>query len=168
VAHDDEMKRMSAVTLAVLFVFSVPAARAEDVDGPHRRVRVTLRSADMVQGFLRGKSADEVVVYTADRHFRRVALHDIQRFEVRQRTGSHWKRGALIGAVVWISAMKIAAVDSLEEAGLASWQSGAIFAGSVGAGAAIGAGVPRYGWQPADPRSAAVVSAPQVRVTLRF
>ena len=50
-AHDGDMNRMSAVSLAVLFVLScVPGARAEDVDGPHRRVRVTLRSADMGLG----------------------------------------------------------------------------------------------------------------------
>lgn len=160
---------MSAVTLAILFVLCARGVAAEDVAGPHRRVRVTLRNAGVVQGFLRGRSADEVVVYTSARQFQRVAFEDIQRFEVRQRTGSHLKRGALIGVFVWASVMKIAAIDRLEEAGLASWESAAILAGSTGIGAAIGASVPRYGWRAADPRTAgARAMGPNISVTLRF
>lgn len=160
---------MSAVTLAVLFVLSSRGVAAEDVAGPHRRVRVHVANDGVVQGFLRGRSADEVVVYTSARQFQRVAFNDIQRFEVRRRTGSHLKRGALIGVFVWASVMKIAAIDSLEEAGFASWQSAAILAGGTGIGAAIGASVPRYGWQAVDPRTAAAPAlAPSIRVTLRF
>jgi hypothetical protein len=163
------MKRMTAVTLAVLVFLCARGAAAEEIAGPHRRVRVTLRNAGTVQGFLRGRSTDEVVVYTSARQFQRVAFDDIQRFEVRQRTGSHLKRGALIGVFVWASVMKIAAIDSLEEAGLASWESAAILAGGTGIGAAIGASVPRYGWRAADPRTAAAPAlGPSLSVTLRF
>lgn len=163
------MKLWTAIALAVLALAVAGGASAEDVAGPHKQVRVGLRSGENLQGYLRGRSADEVVVYTGDQKYRRLEFDDIQRFEVRQRTGSHMKRGALIGAVVWITAMKIAAIDSLEDAGLVSWQSGAILAGSVGAGAVIGSRVPRYGWREVDPRRAnRPWPAPGLHFTLRF
>ena len=159
---------MRGFALAVLVLLPGTAALAQDA-GP-ARVRVHLAGAEVVQGFLRGQSSDEMVVYTRDRAFRRVPLRDIRAFEVRQRTGTHWKRGAFIGTVVWLSAMKIAAVPALERAGLVSWQSGAILAGSAGLGAGIGAAIPRYGWREADPRSLAGTPRPGagVEVTLRF
>jgi hypothetical protein len=152
-----------------MFVLLAAADASAQEPGGHRQVRIRLHDEDVVRGFLRGRSADEVVVYTGERRFRRVPLADIRAFEVRQRTGSHWKRGAFIGAIVWISVMKIAAIDSLEDKGLASGTSAGILAGSVGLGAGIGAAVPRYGWREADPRATSGrAGSPGLQVTLRF
>ena len=103
-------------------------------------MRVLLRNQDSVQGYLRGRSKDEVVIYTNKGQYRHVALSDVQRFEVQSRVGSHAKRGALIGVAVWVGAIAAASRGSLENA--ASWKSGAILAGSVGLGTVIGSRVP--------------------------
>ena len=104
-----------------------------------------------MQGFLRGDSADEIVIFTADGRYRRVPRSDVQRAEIRRRAGSHAKRGALMGVFLWASLMFAASIDRLEHAGPASWESGAILAGGMGLGAAIGKGAPRYGWVATDP-----------------
>jgi hypothetical protein len=99
-------------------------------------------------------------------------MADVQRFEVRSRTGSHAGRGALIGLLAWGSVMTVARVASIDEAGWTSWQSAAIFAGAVGGGTLIGSRVPRYGWWVTEPRalSALPPAFPPdlVRLTLRF
>src|SRR5258708_35536325 len=125
------------------------AAQAQTAPAPPlpQTVRLQLRNQDYVQGYLRGRSKDEVVIYTSEGRYRHVPLADVQRFEVRSRTGSHLKRGAVIGVAVWIGAVAAASRGSLDKWGVASWQSGAILGGSVGLGAAIGAQVPRYGWR---------------------
>ncbi len=51
-----------------------------------------------------------------------------------------------MGVFLWASLMFAASIDRLEDAGPASWESAALLAGSVGLGAAVGKGVPRYGW----------------------
>ena len=129
-------------------------------------VRLQLRNQDYVQGYLRGRSKDEVVIYTSEGRYRHVPLTDVQRFEVRSRTGSHLKRGAVIGVAVWIGAVAAASRGSLD---VVSLPSGAILAGSVGLGAVIGSQVPRYGWRATPP--SAIVQAPAwpgLQVTLRF
>jgi len=132
-------------------------------------VRLQLRNQDYVQGYLRGRSKDEVVVFTSDGRYRHVPLAEVRRFEIRSRTGSHLKRGALIGVAVWVGAVAAASRGSLDKWGVVSWQSGAILAGSVGLGAVIGAQVPRYGWRETAP-SALVQTpgSPGLHVTLRF
>lgn len=158
-----------ALTLAVL---AVPA-HAQDPppsSGPHREVRVRLGSHEVVHGFLRGRSADEVVVFTREGRFRHVPLTEVRSFEVRSRTGTQMGRGALIGLLIWGSVMATGAVDRLDDAGWASWESGALLLGATGVGAAVGHGVPRYGWVAADPArtSFRTFPGPLVQVTLRF
>ena len=88
---------------------------------------------------------------------------------VRRRTGTHVKRGAVMGVFLWASLMFAASIDSLEDAGPASWQSAAIFAGGTGLGAAIGRSVPRYGWVPTEPgRLTGSLDPPLVRLSVRF
>jgi hypothetical protein len=156
----------------LLFALAGADARAQEPPGPGGppTVRARLRNGDSVQGYLRGRSADELVVFTNDGRYRHLAFAEVQAFEVRGRTGSHVKRGALVGALVWASVITAAAIGSLDDAGVASWQSGAILAASTGLGAAIGAGVPRYGWRSADPHAAGVASRPPpgIRLALRF
>jgi hypothetical protein len=153
-----------AVTLAALTGASVSAA---DTAETTPMVRLRLHNSSTVQGFLRGNSADELVVYASDGRYRHVPLRDVQRFEVRRRTGTHVKRGAVMGAFLWASLMFAASIDTLEDAGPASWQSAAILAGGVGLGAAAGRTVPRYGWVPAEPGRVSL-APPLVRVTVRF
>jgi hypothetical protein len=132
-------------------------------------VRAHLRSGSFVQGFLRGNSADELVIFTSDREYRHVPLTEVRRFELRQRVGSHAKRGAVMGVFLWASLMFAASIDSLEDAGPASWESGAILAGSAGVGALIGKGFSRYGWVAAEPgRLTGAIDPPPARLTLRF
>jgi hypothetical protein len=164
--------RHVAATLTLLALVAVPAF-PEDVPGTPATVRVLLRNQDSVQGYLRGRSKDELVVFTSDGKFRHLPMVDVQRFEVRSRTGSHAKRGALLGVVVWASLMTAARFGALDEAGFASWQSGAILAGGVGVGALIGSRVPRYGWRVTEARSVRAEPTPPptpplVRFTLRF
>jgi hypothetical protein len=171
--------RHVALTLSALASVAVGAVQAQDAhasreappaatSGPAAQtVRVHLRNRDTLQGYLRGRSADEIVIYTSEGRYRHVPLADIQRFEVQSRTGSHLKRGAFIGVLVWGSIMGAAALGALDEAGVASWQSGAILAGSTGLGAIIGAQVPRHGWRVAEPSSVArPAPAPGIRLTL--
>jgi hypothetical protein len=163
---------MRHLVLPVLLL-ALPAARAGAQEGPPANapvtVRVSLRNDDRVTGYLRGRSADELVVYTSDSVYRRVPLADVQRFEVRGRTGSYLKRGALFGVLVWASVMTTGRVGALDRAGWASWQSGAILAAGTGLGTAIGASVPRYGWRDADPRAKGSAGAlAGARLTLRF
>lgn len=160
---------MRHVALA-LTVMSFAAAAADAQEAPLTRapqtVRVHLRNLDTVQGYLRGRSKDEVVIFTSAGRYRHVPLADVQRFEVRSRTGSHAKRGAVIGVAVWVGAVAAASRGSLD---IASWQSGAILAGSVGLGAVIGSRVPRYGWRPTE--ASAIVNRPPppgIQVTFRF
>lgn len=157
-----------AVTLCLAASMAVPAG-AQTTDPAPTTVRLQLRNQDVLQGYLRGRSADEVVVYTREGRYRHVPLADVQRFEVRTRTGSHAGRGALIGVLAWGSVMAAAALSSLDEAGVASWQSGAILAGGVGLGTLIGSRVPRYGWRSTEPGNLTVGAAPVgVQFTLRF
>jgi hypothetical protein len=163
------MRTIAVATTLVLLTGAT--AQAQDAVGTAATpmVRVHLRSQSTVQGFLRGNSVDELVVFTSDGQYRHVPLAAVQRFEVRRRTGSHVKRGALMGAFLWASLMFAASIDSLEDAGAASWQSAALLAGGVGLGGAIGKTVPRYGWVPAEPgRLSGALDPPPVRVSLRF
>jgi hypothetical protein len=159
--------RHVALALAVLtLAASLAGAQEAPAPGVPRTVRVQLRNQDTVQGYLRGRSKDEVVIFTREGRYRHVALADVQRFEVRTRTGNHALRGGLIGVAVWIGAVAAASRGDLE---VASWQSGAILAGSVGVGALIGSRVPRYGWRPTE---ASAIGArpmpPGLQVTVRF
>jgi hypothetical protein len=151
---------------AVLLAVVAPAAVQAPAGGsePAPMVRVQLRNEDVVQGFLRGNSKDEVVIFTSERRYRHVPLSEVQRFEVRRRTGSHARRGAMMGVFLWASLMFAASIDRLEEAGAASWESGAILAGSVALGAAAGKGVPRYGWAATEPQRL----RPAVQLSFRF
>jgi hypothetical protein len=162
--------RYVALVLSLL-LFGVEAAQAQTapVAPLPQTVRLQLRNQDYVQGYLRGRSKDEVVIYTSEGRYRHVPLADVQRFEVRSRTGSHLKRGAVIGVAVWIGAVAAASRGSLDRWGVASWQSGAVLAGSVGLGAVIGSQVPGYGWRVTQP-SAVVRSpaSPGLQVTFRF
>jgi len=156
--------------LCLLALTAVPL-RAEEATGAGTppTVRVHLRNQDSVEGYLRGRSKDELVVFTSEGKYRHVPLADVQRFEMRSRTGSQVKRGALIGAVVWGSLMAVTRLSALDKAGFASWQSGAILAGGVGAGALIGSRVPRYGWRVTEARSVlAEPPPPLLRLTFRF
>lgn len=160
---------MRSLALAVsLLAVGADAALAQTTAAPAlpQTVRLQLRNQDYVQGYLRGRSKDEVVVFTSEGRYRHVPLAEVQRFEIRSRTGNHLKRGALIGAAVWIGAVAAASRGSLD---VTSWQSGAILAGSVGLGAVIGAQVPRYGWRATQPSAlAGAPASPGLRVTLRF
>lgn len=160
---------MRAIALAATLVaLTAATAGAQDAEAT-RTVRVRLRDNSTVQGFLRGNSSDELVVYTSDRTYRHLPLADVERIEVRRRTGSHARRGAVMGVFLWASLMYAASINTLEDAGTASWQSGAILAGGVGLGAAIGKGVPRYGWVPTEPgRLYGSLDPPLVRVSFRF
>ena len=162
---------MRDVALALsLFSLMGGGARAEEpsrADTPPT-VRVRLRNQETVQGYLRGRSTDEVVVFTSDGRFRHVPLGDIQRYEVRSQTGSQLKRGALIGVLVWGSVMAAAALGALDKAGIASWQSGAILAGSAGLGAVVGSQVPRYGWRPVAPGSTLAPPSPAPGIAFAF
>jgi len=163
---------MRAIAVAAtLIVLAGATAQAQDAvgTGATPMVRVHLRSQSTVQGFLRGNSVDELVVFTSDGQYRHVPLAAVQRFEIRRRTGSHVKRGALMGAFLWASLMFAASIDTLEDAGPASWQSAALLAGGVGLGGAIGKTVPRYGWVPTEPgRLTGSLDPPPVRFSLRF
>jgi hypothetical protein len=157
----------------VVALLAVGAERAQAQTAPAaplpQTVRLQLRNEDYVQGYLRGRSKDEVVIYTSEGRYRHVPLADVRRFEIRSRTGSHLKRGALIGVAVWAGAVAAASRGSLDKWGVVSWQSGAVLAGSVGLGAVIGAQVPRNGWRETSP--SAIVRAPTpsgLQVTLRF
>jgi hypothetical protein len=152
-----------AVTLAVL------ACATAEAQSEAPKVRAHLRDQSSVQGFLRGNSADELVVYTSENRYVHVPRSALQRLEVRRRTGSHVRRGAVMGVFLWASLMFAASIDALEDAGPWSWESGAIFAGSVGAGALIGKTVPRYGWVPMEPgQLTGRIDPPPAHVTLRF
>jgi hypothetical protein len=162
--------RNVAIVLPLLLL-ATDAAQAQTASAAPlpQTVRLQLRNQDYVQGYLRGRSKDEVVVYTSEGRYRHVPLAEVQRFEIRARTGSHLKRGALIGVAVWIGAVAAASRGSLDKWGVVSWQSGAVLAGSVGLGAVIGAQVPRYGWRETAP--SAIVRGPTpsgLQVTLRF
>lgn len=161
------MIKVFAVTSLLLLAAGAAAAADTTPDAAHM-VRVRLRNHDVVQGYLRGNSADEVVVFTSDRRYRHVPLAEMQAFEVRQRTGSHAKRGAMMGVFLWASLMFAASIDRLEDAGPASWESGAILLAGAGLGAGIGKGVPRYGWVPTEPRRLMGSGGPAVKLTLRW
>ena len=164
------MIAIKTVAVAVSLVVAASAVAGAETPlavGSQPTVRVRLRNDDVVQGFLRGNSADELVVFTSERRYRHLSLADVQRFEVRQRTGTQAKRGAVMGVFLWASLMFAASIHRLEDAGAASWESAAVLAGSAGLGAAIGKGVPRYGWVPTEPSRLAGPS-PVVRLTLRF
>jgi hypothetical protein len=135
---------------------------------PTPTVRVRLNNNSRVEGFLRGRSADELVVYTSDGQYRRVPFSDVRRFEIHSHLGSHWKRGALLGLLMAAGVIVTAPIDSLDEAGAASWQSALVVAGGTGLGAVIGSTIPRHGWRTADPRSAWSSRAPGIQFTLRF
>jgi hypothetical protein len=145
---------MRSLALAVsLLAVGTEAAQAQTAPASPlpQTVRLQLRNQDYVQGYLRGRSKDEVVIYTSEGRYRHVPLADVRRFEIRSQTGSHLKRGALIGVAVWVGAVAAASRGSLDKWGVASWQSGAVLAGSVGLGAVIGSQVPRYGWRATAP-----------------
>jgi hypothetical protein len=161
--------RHVALTLAVVSL-TAGAAPAEDAAVPPRpqTIRVLLHNQDTLQGYLRGRSKDEVVIYTSEGRYRHVPLADVQRLEVRSRIGTHARRGALIGVLVWGGVVAAASRGSLDKWGVASWQSGAILAGSVGLGAVIGSQVPRYGWRPTEPAKLGAGAAPGLKVSFRF
>jgi hypothetical protein len=160
---------MRQVALALVFLSLPTAVRAQETPAREfQTVRVHLRNQDTVQGYLRGKSKDEVVLYTSEGRYRHVPLSDVQRVEIRSRTGSHVTRGALIGVAVWVGAVAAASRGSLDKWGVFSWQSGAILAGSTGIGALIGSRVPRYGWRPTEPGALATAPLPGVHVSFRF
>jgi len=161
----------SLVLVAMLLAAGVESAQAQPpaTSTPTtlpQTVRLQLRNQDYVQGYLRGRSKDEVVIYTSEGRYRHVPLADVRQIEIRSRTGSHLKRGALIGVLVWVGAVAAASRGSFD---VTSWESGAVLAGSVGLGAVIGAQVPRYGWRATEP-SALVrgPTPPGLQVTLRF
>jgi hypothetical protein len=159
---------MRTLALVVFFLAGADAVQAQTAPAPTvpQTVRLQLRNQDYVQGYLRGRSKDEVVIFTSDGRYRHVPLAEVQRFEIRSRTGSHGKRGALIGVAVWIGAVAAASRGSLDATSL---QSGAILAGSVGLGAAIGSQVPRHGWRATSPSSIVQGPAsPGLQVTIRF
>jgi hypothetical protein len=162
----------SLALAATLLAVGVESAQAQNAPAPPtlpQTVRLQLRNQDYVQGYLRGRSKDEVVIYTSEGRYRHVPLADVRQVEIRSRTGSHLKRGALIGVAVWIGAVAAASRGSLDKWGVVSWQSGAVLAGSVGLGAVIGSQVPRYGWRATEP-SALVrgPTPPGLQLTLRF
>jgi hypothetical protein len=152
------MLRASALAA---FLLAASAAQAQETV-PLVRART---GGEVVQGYLRGNSADELVIYTSDRQYRHVPLAGLQSLEVRERMGSHWKRGAAMGVFLWASLMFAASIDELEEAGAASWESAAVLAGSVAVGAAAGKAVPRHGWRET---SADRLPRPAFRVSFRF
>ena len=159
----------SLALAATLLAVGVESAQAQNAPAPTalpQTVRLQLRNQDYVQGYLRGRSKDEVVIYTSEGRYRHVPLADVRQVEIRSRTGSHLKRGALIGVAVWVGAVAAASRGSFDAT---SWESGAVLAGSVGLGAVIGAQVPRYGWRATEP-SALVrgPAGPGLQVTLRF
>ena len=162
---------MRRLALALSFASLAGAAQAEErpAAGTPQVIRLHLKNQDVLQGYLRGKSADEVVIYTSEARFRHIPLADVQRFEVRSRTGSHLKRGAVIGVAVWVGAVAAASRGALDKWGVASWQSGAILAGSIGAGALIGSQVPRYGWRATEASAIAQgAGGPGLHFTVRF
>jgi hypothetical protein len=163
---------MRAVVLAAaLAALSAGSAQAQEAagSGATPTVRASLRDGSTVQGFLRGNSADELVIFTRDRSYRHVPLPEVQKLEVRRRTGSHAKRGAVMGVFLWASLMFAASIDRLEDAGPASWESGAILAGSAGLGALIGKGFSRHGWVETEPaRLTGAIDPPPARLTHRF
>lgn len=162
---------MKAIVLAAAAAALVGGfAEAQEAGGNSTpTVRAHLRNDSTVQGFLRGNSADELVIFTSDRAYRHVPLSDVQRLEVRRRTGSHARRGAVMGVFLWASLMFAASIDRLEDAGPLSWESGALLAGSAGLGALIGKGFPRYGWVDTEPaRLTGAIDPPPVRLSLRF
>lgn len=159
------------VLAATLVAVTGTAAVAQETLSPSATplVRAHLRSGSTVQGFLRGNSADELVIFTTDRDYRHVPLTEVHRFEFRRRVGSHARRGAMMGVFLWASLMFAASIDRLEDAGPASWESGAILAGGAGLGALVGKGFSRYGWVAAEPgRLAGAIDPPPARLTLRF
>ena len=149
-----------ALSTAAL-VLAASAAQAQETV-PLVRAR---SGGEVVQGYLRGNSADELVIYTSAQKYRHVPLAGLQSLEVRERTGSHWKRGAAMGVFLWASLMFAASIDELEDAGAASWESAAVFAGSVAVGAAIGKAVPRHGWRET---TADRLPRPVFKVSVRF
>jgi hypothetical protein len=146
--------KILAVVLSLAAAAGSASAQTPVAPAPGGALPPTVRvhlGGETVQGFLRGRSKDELVVFTSEGRFRHLPLADVRRFEVRSRTGTHMKRGALIGVFVWASVMGAASLGALEDAGLASWESGAILLGSTVLGAAIGRGVPQHGWVESDP-----------------
>lgn len=151
-------------TLVALTLAALPAAAQVPAE-PHT-VRVSLKSGERVTGFLRGTSADEIVIYTADARDRRVPILDVQRVETRSRTGSQMRRGALIGLLVWGSVVATGAVDAIDKA--VSLESGGLLVGATAAGALVGRSVPRHGWRAVDPRSLSARPAASGGVAVRF
>lgn len=147
-----------AAAAACLFLLAPPAG-AQDAT-PVVRVRA---GGDLVQGYLRGNSTDELVIFTSEGQYRHVPRAGISSVEVRERMGSHWKRGALMGIFLWASLMFAASIDELEDAGTVSWESAAVLAGSMGLGAAIGKTVPRHGW-----RETSLDRLPRAQASLTF
>ena len=152
---------MNKALAALAFVLTAAAAQAQETL-PLVRARV---GGQVVQGYLRGNSADELVIFTSDRQYRHVPLAGLQALETRERMGSHWKRGALMGVFLWASLVFAASIDELEDAGAASWESAAVFAGSVALGAGIGKAVPRHGWRETSPDR---LPRPVLKVSFRF
>ena len=151
-----------AFAAAVFLALLAPLASAQDASP---LVRVRVGSNQMIQGYLRGNSADELVVFTSDRQYRHVPRAGISSIELRERVGSHWKRGALMGVFLWASLMFAASIDELEDAGPWSWESAAVLAGSMGVGAAIGKAIPRHGWRET---SLDRLPRPLAQLTFRF
>ncbi|HET7747181.1 MAG TPA: hypothetical protein VFM29_07755 [Vicinamibacteria bacterium] len=161
------MKTLSAAVL-IAVVASAPAAAAQD-EGPSR-YRVQVRDGSpRLTGFMRSRSADELVLVTADGREHRVAVAEVLRLERRTQTGNHMGRGALIGAFLAGSLIATGAIDAIEDRGKTSGAAAGLFGGAVVVGALAGRSVPRYGWSTVDPRhTAARAPRPAVAITLRF
>lgn len=158
----------AAVLLAV--VATAPSARAAEDPAAPARYRVTLRDGETrLSGFLRSRSADELVLVSADGRDHRVAVAEVLRLERRTRTGNQMARGALVGAFLAASLIATGAIDAIEDRGKTSGAAAGLFGGAVVAGGLVGRSVPRYGWNALDPRHAAArAPRPAVALSLRF
>lgn len=161
------MKTLPAAALLTALV-SAPIVSAQDSSPARYRVQVRDGGAP-ISGFLRSRSADELVLVSADGREHRVAVAEVLRLERRTRTGSHLARGALVGAFLAGSLIATGAIDAIEDRGKTSGAAAGLFGAAVVAGGLAGSSVPRYGWATTDPRhGAADVPRPAVRVSLRF
>ena len=143
--------RHAALALTVMSLAGI-AAEAQEArpTALPQTVRLHLRNQDTVQGYLRGRSKDEVVIFTSAGPVsprapgRGAALRGAQPDgQPRQARRGHRRRRLDRGG-----RGRLARIS--RQMGRHSWQSGAILAGSVGLGTLVGSRVPRYGWRPTE------------------
>jgi hypothetical protein len=146
------MKLLAAV--AVAFVVAAPASSAAQETDRDAKYRVLVRGGDTFQGYLRDRSAHELVMVTADGREHRIPVAEVDRFEVRARSGNHLWRGALMGAFIGASLVATGAIDAIEDRGKTSGAALALVGGATAVGAGVGVSTPRYGWTAANPRAA--------------